>query len=356
MLQLKKLHEPSHGCPSRSSFAWSKSLKSLSYVHLTSYRSCCFNKAFVDNDNVKGMDFVNGLCCHSALMTLLLENVNLAWKTVVLERDLAIFGFFIALGRSTQSFLYANGFEALDEPIEGFVRYLIGGSVLYYPQLSSISSYQLYVEVVCEELDWLPFYPGISNTSKRSHHHKSKMASPPNAEAIPIVLDVCSHWLQSFIKYSRWLEKPFSVKAARFLSRGHNKLWEWTEELGMQKKLIESTAGTCVERTDSVTYSPARKEPDSFDKSSSHHGPFRPDESSQVEELNNLVSVGGKSGGGIRDIGFAGDEELNPKLPQFESAAKGIEKEIVPFDNYNSITSLVGVEKANRLGVGGIWM
>lgn len=26
-------------------------------------------------------------------------------------------------------------------------RYLIGGSVLYYPQLSSISSYQLYVEV-----------------------------------------------------------------------------------------------------------------------------------------------------------------------------------------------------------------
>ncbi len=25
--------------------------------------------------------------------------------------------------------------------------YLIGGSVLYYPQLSSISSYQLYVEV-----------------------------------------------------------------------------------------------------------------------------------------------------------------------------------------------------------------
>lgn len=26
-------------------------------------------------------------------------------------------------------------------------RYLIGGSVLYYPQLSAISSYQLYVEV-----------------------------------------------------------------------------------------------------------------------------------------------------------------------------------------------------------------
>ncbi|GMP49808.1 hypothetical protein CsSME_00016662 [Camellia sinensis var. sinensis] len=69
----------------------------------------------------------------------------------VLERDLAIFGFFIALGRSTQSFLSANGFDVIDEPIEGFLRYLIGGSVLYYPQLSSISSYQLYVEVSVSE-------------------------------------------------------------------------------------------------------------------------------------------------------------------------------------------------------------
>jgi hypothetical protein len=40
-----------------------------------------------------------------------------------LERDLAIFGFFIALGRSTQSFLSANGFDVLDDPLEGYVRY-----------------------------------------------------------------------------------------------------------------------------------------------------------------------------------------------------------------------------------------
>ncbi|XP_052174281.1 uncharacterized protein LOC127789350 isoform X7 [Diospyros lotus] len=153
----------------------------------------------------------------------------------VLERDLAIFGFFIALGRSTQSFLSANGFDDINEPIEGFLRYLIGGSVLYYPQLSSISSYQLYVEVVCEELEWLPFYSGITSTSKRSNSHIHKREGPPNAEAIPQVLDVCSHWIQSFIKYSKWLENPSNVKAARFLSRGHNKLKECMEDLGMHK-------------------------------------------------------------------------------------------------------------------------
>jgi len=41
----------------------------------------------------------------------------------VLEKDLAVFGFFIALGRSTRSFLLTNGFETLDDPIEDFIRY-----------------------------------------------------------------------------------------------------------------------------------------------------------------------------------------------------------------------------------------
>ncbi|KAL5124792.1 Mitochondrial proton/calcium exchanger protein [Glycine soja] len=151
----------------------------------------------------------------------------------VLEKDLAVFGFFIALGRSTRSFLLTNGFDTLDDPIEDFIRYLIGGSILYYPQLSSISSYQLYVEVVCEELDWLPFYPGITSVTKQSHMHRSKQEGPPNAEAVRQAFDVCSHWMQSFIKYSTWLESPSNVKAAEFLSTGHKKLMECMEELGM---------------------------------------------------------------------------------------------------------------------------
>ncbi|KAF8397942.1 hypothetical protein HHK36_016868 [Tetracentron sinense] len=184
----------------------------------------------------------------------------------VLEKDLAIFGFFIALGRSTQSFLCANGFGVIDDPIESFVRYLIGGSVLYYPQLSSISSYQLYVEVVCEELDWLPFYPANVGTMKHSHDHKSERG-PPNSEAIPQVLDVCSYWMQSLIKYSKWLENPSNIKAARFLSRGHNKLRECMEELGVLKdEMKERNAHYFDETNGSGIYSPRGAELDSFDK------------------------------------------------------------------------------------------
>uniref|UniRef100_A0A2C9VET3 LETM1-like protein n=2 Tax=Manihot esculenta TaxID=3983 RepID=A0A2C9VET3_MANES len=183
----------------------------------------------------------------------------------VLEKDLAIFGFFIALGRTSRSFLSANGFDVIDDPIEGFIRYLIGGSVLYYPQLSSISSYQLYVEVVCEELDWLPFYPGNFSNPKPVHGHGKKRQGPPNAEAIPHVLDVCSYWMQSFIKYSKWLENPSHVKAARFLSRGHNKLMECVEEMGIARKMTESN-NNVADRTGSGIFSPIAKEMDSFDK------------------------------------------------------------------------------------------
>ncbi|KAK9127860.1 hypothetical protein Syun_016657 [Stephania yunnanensis] len=185
----------------------------------------------------------------------------------VLEKDLAIFGFFIALGRSSKFYLSANGFDVVDDPIEIFMRYLIGGSVLYYPQLSSISSYQLYVEVVCEELEWLPFYPGIRGMSGPSHsHHQSKEERPPNGEAIPHVLDVCSFWMESFIKYSTWVESPSNIKAARFLSRGHSKLNGCMQELGFlwnDKKSIAQRSG--LETTSGLSSS-FEKELDSFDK------------------------------------------------------------------------------------------
>lgn len=74
--------------------------------------------------------------------------------------------------------------------------------------------------MVCEELDWLPLFLGQTSNPKPVHGHKTKREGPPSDEAIPLALDTCSHWMQSFIKYSKWLENSSNVKAARFLSRG----------------------------------------------------------------------------------------------------------------------------------------
>ncbi|KAF3790537.1 LETM1 and EF-hand domain-containing protein anon-60Da, partial [Nymphaea thermarum] len=154
----------------------------------------------------------------------------------VLEKDLAIFGFFIALGRSTKSYLSTSGVDVKDDPVEDIIRYLIGGSILYYPQLSSISSYQLYVEVVCEELEWLQFYSNSSVASNHDHEENEWHSQGcSKKEAIVNALETCFHWFESFIKYSSWLENPSNVKAARFLSRGHQKLNRCKERLGVLK-------------------------------------------------------------------------------------------------------------------------
>lgn len=57
----------------------------------------------------------------------------------VLEKDLAIFGFFIALGRSTKSFLASNGFSIVDDHIESFIRCAYSSSFFFLKSLLDVA-------------------------------------------------------------------------------------------------------------------------------------------------------------------------------------------------------------------------
>lgn len=230
--------------------------------------SCGVSDDCITDEMVFWVDLVQKQLQRAISREKLWSRLTTSESIEVLERDLAVFGIFVALGRSTKSFLAANGFDKIPEPIEGFIRYLVGGCVLYYPQLSSISSYELYVEVVCEELDWLSFYPGYSNTIKGPPEHKKKSESPPNLEAVSQALDVCSRWIRIFIKHSKWVENPSNVKAAWFLSKGLHKLGICMEELGFLKdESVWSKAKKSAERAQATSTSfSSREDPDSFDK------------------------------------------------------------------------------------------
>ncbi|KAG0477966.1 hypothetical protein HPP92_012685 [Vanilla planifolia] len=166
---------------------------------------------------------------------------------------------------STQSFLLSNGVNLTENEIEGIVRYLIGGSVLFYPPLSSISSYQLYVEVVCEELEWFPFYGDKPSRMKQIHEKKIKQESISHEEAILVVLDVCLYWTTSFIKYSSWLENPSNIKAASFLSRGHRMLVKYMKEHGVPRKSRKNDVAENQVQLEAGAAS-VEKELDTFDK------------------------------------------------------------------------------------------
>ncbi|CAO2839289.1 unnamed protein product [Amaranthus hypochondriacus] len=229
--------------------------------------SCGLTDDSVTDEMVFWVDLVQKQLQKAVSREKLWSRLTTSESIEVLERDLAIFGFFVALGRSTKSFLAANGFDKIPEPIEGFIRYLVGGCVLYYPQLSSISSYELYVEVVCEELDWLSFYPGYSNTVKSSPGHKDKSESPPNFEAVPQALEVCARWIRVFIKHSKWVENPSNVKAAWFLSKGLHELGNCMETLGLLRdEFVRVKPNKSVERGQGKSSFSSREDSDSFDK------------------------------------------------------------------------------------------
>lgn len=77
--------------------------------------------------------------------------------------------------------------------------------------------------MVCEELEWLPFY-GSDNSSKVAPHGSNEKIMVPNEVKLRI-LAVCYYWMTSFTKHSIWLENPSNVKAASFLSRGYVNLF-----------------------------------------------------------------------------------------------------------------------------------
>jgi hypothetical protein len=80
------------------------------------------------------------------------------------------------------------------------------------------------LQVVCEELEWLPFYYEDVPTPIVDTEGGEEMLK---GEVISRVLNMCSYWMTSFIKYSSWLENPSNVKAARFLSKGYANVQFW---------------------------------------------------------------------------------------------------------------------------------
>ncbi|XLR04310.1 hypothetical protein S83_070508, partial [Arachis hypogaea] len=74
------------------------------------------------NNVCKFLSSVETLTCAMNIAFTGLQGSKVVSHSQVLEKDLAIFGFFIALGRSTRSFLLANGFDTLDDPLEDFIR------------------------------------------------------------------------------------------------------------------------------------------------------------------------------------------------------------------------------------------
>ncbi|KAH9542515.1 hypothetical protein CY35_13G011400 [Sphagnum magellanicum] len=167
----------------------------------------------------------------------------------VLEMDLAVFGFFAALGSSTSAYLAAKGVRDAEESLSSLLRYLEGGSVLYYPQLASVSTYQLFIEVVCEEMEWLPFYPGSPQSAAHGEHGNvmGMVGKVEKQAGIIVALQVCSMWVDSFLQHSTWVQQPQGILSATFLQKSKQRLDECYRVYNIVKREANGDGARAVE-------------------------------------------------------------------------------------------------------------
>ncbi|KAK8645914.1 hypothetical protein V6N13_119719 [Hibiscus sabdariffa] len=142
---------------------------------------------------------------------------KLAFNSKVQADSLATLGLFAYLGRKTRLFFSQLRINDLDELVKDFLSYLECGSLFIYPEFSSISVYQFFMEVVTDEIGWLDFY---GNCSFTSNYEKSRSAQQP--------LD--SHLL------------AFLLQSQRLLSLCLEDYWDAYDRSGEQLKITDSGA------------------------------------------------------------------------------------------------------------------
>ncbi|KAH9665820.1 LETM1 domain-containing protein [Citrus sinensis] len=181
-----------------------------------------FGKKVLPCNNVEELEFWIGLAQKKLLVAFHRESVLLETKTLhekVQADSLVTLGLFAYLGRKTRKFLSSKGINDLDEMLKDFLSYLECGSLFIYPEFSSISMYQLFMEVVTDEIGWLDFYaafPSFCNQERRSKHH----AIQAEKEIIlSNVFTVCYDVFSGFAHFTRSAQQPLEAELLAFLLR-----------------------------------------------------------------------------------------------------------------------------------------
>ncbi|TYH70816.1 hypothetical protein ES332_D05G142700v1 [Gossypium tomentosum] len=143
---------------------------------------------------------------------------KLAFNSKVQADSLATLGLFAYLGRRTRLFLSQLRINDLDELVKDFLSYLECGILFIYPEFSSISVYQFFMEVVTDEIGWLDFYDTISCT-RYSEKGRSKQHTIQAEKEIILskVFTVCYDVFSGFAHFSRSTQQPLDSQLLAFL-------------------------------------------------------------------------------------------------------------------------------------------
>ncbi|KAK6914854.1 hypothetical protein RJ641_019971 [Dillenia turbinata] len=145
-------------------------------------------------------------------------------KPQVQENSLATLGLFAFLGRETRSLLSRMGIKDLDEQVKDFLSYLECGSLFIYPELSSLSVYQLFMEIVIDEIGWLNFFAAYPCDCPEKRKTKPHVIQAEKEMILLAVFTVCYGVFSGFAHYNNTAQQPLDANLLAFLLRSQNLL------------------------------------------------------------------------------------------------------------------------------------
>ncbi|CAI9766105.1 unnamed protein product [Fraxinus pennsylvanica] len=185
-----------------------------------------FGSKILPSKNVEDMEFWIGLIQRKLSTALHRESVTSGRPiSKVQESCLITLGLFAYLGRETRLFLWKHHIKDLDEQIKDFLSYLECGIPSTFPEFSTISEYQLVMEVIIDEIGWVDFYAAYNShvfqDRRRSKNH------PIQAEQEIIlytIFTVCYDVISGFAHYSNSTQQALDSNLLEFLLKSQELL------------------------------------------------------------------------------------------------------------------------------------
>ncbi|XP_022843036.1 uncharacterized protein LOC111366519 isoform X2 [Olea europaea var. sylvestris] len=207
-----------------------------------------FGSKILPSKNVEDTEFWIGLIQRKLSTALHRESVTSGRHiSKVQESCLITLGLFAYLGRETRLFLWRHHIKDLEEQIKDFLSYLECGIPSMFPEFSTISEYQLVMEVIIDEIGWVNFYAAynyrVFQDRRRSKNH------PIQAEQEIIlytVFTVCYDVIWGFAHYSNSTQQAldsnlleFLLKSQELLSTCLEDFWSAYDGTGDMQKIGE---------------------------------------------------------------------------------------------------------------------
>ncbi|KAH7565269.1 hypothetical protein JRO89_XS09G0177600 [Xanthoceras sorbifolium] len=187
-----------------------------------------FGRKVLPNKNPEELEFWIGLAQKKLSVAFQRETVFLGTQNLhekVQADCLATLGLFAYLGRMTRIFLSTKGIKDLDELVKDFLSYLECGSLFIYAEFSSISVYQLFMEIVTDEIGWLDFYAAFPSMGNQERKRSKQHAIQAEKEIIlSNVFGVCYDVFSGFAHFCRTTQQPLDAALLSFLLRSQSLL------------------------------------------------------------------------------------------------------------------------------------